>query len=79
MKALAHRVTLAQLSPAGIGDVVVITHFYALHACYGTGSFADKGYFRIYLSSIITSVIAAESPALHELPSELEQDAKFGA
>jgi len=43
MKALAHRVTLTQLCPAGIGDVVVITHLYALYACYGTGSFMDKG------------------------------------
>ena len=42
MKALTHRVTLVQLYSAGIGDVVVITHLYALYACYGTGSFVDK-------------------------------------
>ena len=50
MKALAQRVTLAQLHLAGIGDVVVIT-----------------------------KVITVESPVIHELPTELEQDAKFGA
>ena len=43
MKAMAHQVTLALLYTAGIGDFVVITHLYALHACYGAGSFVDKG------------------------------------
>lgn len=42
MNVLAHRVTLAQLYTTGLGDVVVITHFYALHACYGIGAIVDK-------------------------------------
>ena len=37
--------------------------------------FEDKGRFRDYLSAIPTSVITAETPALHGLAAFLEQDA----